>query len=85
MLFIARRGPREDRYLEWKIGLFSVAAVIALVGIFLDERWMTGTALVLLVGGMFLRFLPGGGGGGRATYIHDDEEDADDEDVRSGA
>lgn len=73
MPFLANRGPREDRYLEWKIALFSVAAAVAMVGIYLDERWMTGVALVLLVAGMFLRFLPGGGGGGRATYIDDDE------------
>ena len=73
MLFIARRGPGEDRYLEWKSGLFSVAAVVAMVGIYLDERWMTGTALALLVAGMLLRFLPGGGGGGRATYVDDED------------
>ena len=76
MLFIARRGPREDRYLEWKIGIFSVAAVVAMVGIFLDDRLITGIALALLSVAMLLRFLPGGGGGGRATYIDEDDDPA---------
>ena len=80
MLFVANRGRREDRYLEWKIGLFSVAAAITMAGIYLDERWMTGTALALLIAGMLLRFLPGGGGSGRATYIDDDDDEVDDED-----
>jgi hypothetical protein len=51
------RGRRDDGLLEWKVRLFSVAAGIAVVGIYLDERWMTGLALVLLAGGMLLRFV----------------------------
>lgn len=85
MLLFADRGRREDRYLEWKIGLFSVAAAITMVGIYLDERWMTGTALALLIAGMLLRFLPGGGGSGRATYIDDDDgEGGEEEDASQG-
>ncbi len=53
-----RAGPR----LEWKVLLFSVGAVVALVGLYFDERWMTGTAIVLLLGGgLSLRFLPSSG------------------------
>lgn len=55
------RRRRDDRFLEWKVRIFSLAAGMVLVGIYLDERWMTGTALMLLVLGMLLRFLPGGG------------------------
>jgi hypothetical protein len=59
-VFRPDRRRRGDRFLEWKIRLFSVAAVLALAGIYLDERWMSGTAIVVLAGAMLLRFLPGG-------------------------
>ena len=49
--------------------LFSVAAVLALGGIYLDERWLTGIAIAVLAGGLGLRFLPGA-----------DEPDADEPD-----
>lgn len=52
------RGGRDDRFLEWKIGIFSIAAAVGLSGIFLEKRWMTGLALSLLMSAMLLRFLP---------------------------
>lgn len=52
------RDRRAGRYLEWKVRLFSVAAVLAVVGIYLDNRWMTGSAAVLLLAGVLVRFLP---------------------------
>ncbi len=61
MPFRPDRRRRDDRFLEWKIRLFTIAAVAAMAGIYLDERWMTGTAIVVLAAGMALRFLPGGG------------------------
>jgi hypothetical protein len=70
-VFRPDRRRRDDRFLEWKIRLFTVAAVLAMVGIFLEERWMTGTAIVLLLGGMLLRFLPGG-----APSVAEDDEEA---------
>jgi hypothetical protein len=63
MPFLADRRRRDDPLLEWKIRLFSVAAVVALAGIYLDDRRVTGAALVLLVVGVLLRFLPGGSEG----------------------
>jgi hypothetical protein len=60
VLFRADRSLRADPFLEWKVRLFSVGAVVALVGIYLDDRWVTGAALVLLGAGVLLRFLPGG-------------------------
>jgi hypothetical protein len=56
------RRPAErhsHRHLEARIWIFSIAAGIALVGIYFDERWMTGVALTLLLGAVMLRFLPG--------------------------
>ena len=50
---------RSDRHLEWKVRIFTVAAVLVLLGIYLEERWMTGAAIVVLAGGMLLRFVPG--------------------------
>jgi hypothetical protein len=52
------RTKRADRYLEWKVRLFSVAAVFALAGIYTENRWLTGTAIALLLAGFLLRFLP---------------------------
>ena len=73
------RPPNEDPFLEWKVGLFSVAAVVGLGGIFLEEGWMIGGAIALLAGALSLRFLPGGGGG--SLYSDDEEEDDDVEQV----
>lgn len=52
--------PRgNDQWLEWKVRIFTVAAALTLGGIYLDERWLTGTAIAVLAGGLALRFLPG--------------------------
>ena len=75
MPFRPDRRRRGDRFLEWKIAIFSVAAVVGLAGIYLDERWLTGAAIALLAGGMSLRFLPGGG---VARPAADEGLDADD-------
>jgi len=52
------RNRRAGKYLEWKVRIFSVAAVLALAGIYTDSRWLTSGAILLLVGGFLLRFLP---------------------------
>lgn len=52
------RNRRAGKYLEWKVRLFSVAAVLALAGIYMDNRWLTGGAILLLLSGLLLRFLP---------------------------
>jgi uncharacterized membrane protein YccC len=52
------RTKRADRYLEWKVRLFVVAAVFALAGIYTENRWLTGVAIALLLAGFLLRFLP---------------------------
>lgn len=75
MVFVDRRR-RGDRFLEWKVRLFSVAAVLALGGIYLDERWVAGAAIPVLAVAMLLRFLPGSG----AAPGDDDEDEDGDED-----
>jgi hypothetical protein len=51
------RNRTAGRYLEWKVRLFVVAAVVGLAGIATDSRWATGAAIVILMGGLLLRFL----------------------------
>lgn len=60
MIVFLDRSRRSDRHLEWKVRLFSVAAVLALVGMYFDERWMTLSALAVLLVGVLLRFGPKG-------------------------
>ena len=52
------RDRRAGKLLEWKVRLFSVAAVVALAGIYMESRWWTGAAVVILMAGMLLKFLP---------------------------
>lgn len=54
------RSRRAGRYLEWKVRLFTLGAVLAVVGMALNQTWMTGGAIGVLVAGMMLRFLPDG-------------------------
>ncbi|MEQ1856368.1 MAG: hypothetical protein ABL963_07855 [Longimicrobiales bacterium] len=58
MSLMLDRRPRSTRYLAWKIRIFALAAVVAVVGMYLDNPYVTGTALVLLFIGMLLRLLP---------------------------
>lgn len=53
------RSPKPAHMLEWKVGVFTVGAVMALSGIYFEERWLTGAALVVLVAGALLRFQSG--------------------------
>jgi hypothetical protein len=67
------RRRRDDRYLEWKVWVFCLAAVFGLGGIYLDTRWLTGVAIVLLTSAMLLRLLPGG----RRAVLDEDESDGE--------
>jgi hypothetical protein len=66
------RTRRAGPLLELKVTLFAVAAVLGLAGIYLDERWLTGAAIAVLLGAVLLRFAPGG-----APRL-DDDDDAED-------
>lgn len=56
--FVSHRRRGDDRWLEWKVRLFSVAAVLGLAGIYFEERRLTGAAILVLAGGILLRLIP---------------------------
>ncbi len=55
------RSRRAGRYLEWKVRIFAAGAILALGGMYLNQRWLVGVAILVLAAGMALRFLPAGG------------------------
>lgn len=64
------RGP--GRFLQWKVRLFAVAAVILLVGMAREIDWLVGIAVALLAVAFVLRFFE--------KEPESDEEPGDDED-----
>ena len=52
------RSRSSGRFLEWRVRVFTLGAALALAGIYFEERWMTGTAILVLVTGILIRFLP---------------------------
>jgi hypothetical protein len=79
------RSRRADHRLEWKVRAFTVAAVLGVGGIYFEQRWMTGVAIAVLLGGMFVRFGAGAGeasateGGDEQREPHDEQREQDDE------
>ena len=72
MIFLDRRSREADPSLDWKIRVFAVGAILALVGMALESRILVWLAVAALLLGITLRFwAPGGtreetsdGGGG---------------------
>lgn len=56
-MFRLDRDRRAGPWLEWKVRLFTVGAVLAMAGIYLDESWLVYAAIAVLVAGVGLRFL----------------------------
>ena len=58
------RGRKADGYpwLEWKVRIFAAGAALAIGGMVLRIEWLVTVAIVVLVGGFMIRFLPGGTG-----------------------
>lgn len=52
-----RRDRSDDEWLQVKIGIFSVGAVLALLGMGLGHDWLIVAAAVVLASGVVLRFL----------------------------
>ena len=79
-LFRPRRTGRASRWLEWKVRIFAVGAVLGLAGIFLDESALITAALVVLAVGAALRLLPEEREPREGGEVDDDEQ-ADDASV----
>lgn len=77
MIFLDR-SRRADHRLEWKVRAFTVAAVLGVGGIYFEQRWMTGVAIAVLLGGMFVRF-GAGAGEASATEREGEQREQDDE------
>ncbi len=56
-LFHRTRGNRA--FLELRIGVFFLGAILGLAGILLNISWLVTTALIVLLGGVALRGLAG--------------------------
>jgi hypothetical protein len=59
MILLDRKRREKDPHLDWKVKLFFVGAALALAGIAVNSTWLIGAAVVVLLGGAGLRFLPG--------------------------
>lgn len=77
---------RERPHLEWKVRLFAAGGVLGVAGMWLEEKWLTGTAIAVLLVGVLLRLLPGragrpgaGSGDGGDDGPPDDEPGRDEE------
>lgn len=75
MAFVSHRRRGDDRWLEWKVRLFSVAAMLGLAGIYFEERRLTGAAILVLTGGILLRLIP------RRDRGDDDHGDDDQDEI----
>lgn len=69
MAFLKRASDREVRHLEWRIRIFGSGAILAVLGMYFDMSWMIWLAIVVLVLGLGLRFLPGSGGGEEGARV----------------
>lgn len=61
-LFIDHSRRRRP-HLVWKVRLFAAGAVLGVAGMYLEERWLGGAAIILLLAGVLVRFVPDGGDG----------------------
>lgn len=52
-----RRGLGDDRWLQAKLWIFTIGALLALLGMGLQNNWLMGLAGLVLAGGVLLRFL----------------------------
>lgn len=57
-MFGLDRRRRAGVWLEWKVRLFTVGAVLAVAGMAMEEDWLVWTAIGVLGAGFILRFLP---------------------------
>lgn len=59
-MFFRRGVSDDDPWLQAKLWLFGIGAILALFGMGLENDWLIGTAGVVLFAGFVLRFFRGG-------------------------
>jgi len=74
VIFLDRGRSGEDPHLDWKIRLFIVGAVVALLGMARDASWMLVVGILVLLAGAALRFLPSRGAEPASGGEEDDED-----------
>lgn len=60
MFFSSRKRRGPDLHLDWKVRLFFLGAVLALIGIGTESSILIALAIFVLLVGVVLRFLPAG-------------------------
>jgi hypothetical protein len=75
MVFIDRRPERPVRHLEWRVRFMGAGALLAVLGIYYEARWLIWGAIAALVAGFLIRFLPERG---EMPDVGDPEYDEDD-------
>lgn len=53
----SRESHGPDPFLQWKIVIFIIGAVVGLAGVATENRWLVGIGIVVLISGMLLRAL----------------------------
>jgi len=77
LFFLTRSRKRSLKHLEWRVHLFGVGALLALVGISLQLSWLIYTAIAVLVAGVALRFLERPPPDDGDSNVHDEESGGD--------
>ena len=75
-MLIDRSRRRPVSHFKWRVRLFGVGAILAVVGIYTDVSWLINLAIAVLAVGILLRFTPGRGGRGLSTVDGASDEDA---------
>lgn len=58
MFPLNRDKQGSSAHLPWRVRLFWIGAVLAMVGIYLERSWLVWAAIVVLLAGISLRFVP---------------------------
>ena len=56
-MLISRQPRRRDRHLWWKAGLLVAGAILLVIGVESQRRWMMAIGMAALVMAFVLRFL----------------------------
>jgi len=79
-VIFTRRGKNgADPFLERKVQLFLAGGALALVGVGLDSSLLVGLAIMILVFGMALRFIPRRGPSCDGEVPEGEETDVDED------